>query len=144
MEGVTELIERFFLIRSVYIKVTIPLFITAVLINSGLLLFIPGLHYLQYPTLAMLFTILAYITGLSIGIIFGRYENKIFKPHDSTIVIIISTTFITSIIYACAIIQLYQPIMSLVEYFLLCLKSISINTGTFVIIAGVRYWWGTK
>lgn len=104
LEGFTELIKRFFLIKSSYLKAAISLFILATLICSGLLLFIPVLHPLQYPTFALLFTMLAFI-GSSCGtLIVVKYENRKIKNTDEAFLQIALAGFILSCAFTISVI----------------------------------------
>lgn len=99
VESFTELIKRFFLIKNTYLKATISLFILAVLINSGLLLFIPGLHPLQYPTIALILTIISYIAGATGSLWAIKYEDRKIKNTNELYLL----TSFTGFLFSCGI-----------------------------------------
>lgn len=140
-ENLTILIKRFFLISNVYIKTTIAIFILAVLINSGLLLFIPGLHIVQYPTIALLITIIAYFSAFGMGFATVRFKDGKATNFEETSVFVISTGLIISIVYTFLAINGYAQntpsVLSL--FFMYYLLALSIAAIGIFLIGSIRF-----
>jgi len=140
-ESLTILVKRFFLISSVYIKATIAVFILAVLINTGLLLFIPGMHFLQYPTLALLITILAYFTAFGMGFSSLRFKDGKTINFEATSVFTIVSGFVLSIIYTFLATNGYAQktpaVLSI--FFMYYLLALAIATTGILLIGSIRF-----
>lgn len=140
-ENLTILVKRFFSIKSVFIKAAIAIFILAVLINSGLLLFIPGMHFLQYPTLALLITIMAYFSAIGMGIATLRFEDGKTINFEETSVFVITTGFVISIVYTFLALNGFaqHPPLVLSIFFMYYLLALVITAIGIFVIGSIRF-----
>jgi magnesium-transporting ATPase (P-type) len=146
-EGFAELIKRFFLIKSSYVKTTIALFILATLICSGLLLFIPTLHPLQYPTFALLFTMLSFV-GVSCGtLMIVKYENRKIKNTDEAFLQIALAGFFLSCIFTISVILKFIKeghTWHIAAFLFSQLIELAIVCALFFIVGGAVFYFRTR
>lgn len=147
LEGFTEIVKRFFLIESIYIKTTIASFVLVVLINSGLLLFIPGLQSLQYPTIALIFTILSYLATAMGSLWAVEYENGKIKDIHKWYTVSSFAGFICSVaitIYTISRFLIEGKTWHIAAFILSQILNVSVVAGIFLALGLAIYFFKSR